>query len=43
MIKYNPKGLSEQEVEQSRTAHGTNLITPPKDDSVWKLFIEAKQ
>ncbi len=39
MIDYNPKGLSAQEVAESRARHGDNVITPPKDDSVWKLFI----
>ena len=40
MIRYNPEGLSAQEVVQSRRLHGDNVITPPKDDSAWKLFAE---
>ena len=40
MIRYNPKGLSSQEAADSRRAHGDNVITPPKDDSAWKLFVE---
>ena len=40
MITFNPKGLSAEEVAKSRERHGENVITPPKDDSVWKLFIE---
>ena len=39
-MKYDPRGLSPQEVEQSRSRHGENIITPPKDDSVWRLFVE---
>ncbi len=40
MIRYNPKGLFSQEAADSRRAHGDNVITPPKDDSAWKLFVE---
>lgn len=40
MISYNSKGLSTPQVVQSRQQHGDNVITPPKDDSVWKLFVE---
>jgi Ca2+-transporting ATPase len=32
-------GLSDFEVAQSRKIHGTNLLTPPKKASIWKLFI----
>ena len=34
------RGLSATEVEESRLRHGANLITPPKDDSVWQLFLD---
>ena len=40
MISYNPRGLTPDQVAESRRLHGENVITPPKDDSVWKLFIE---
>lgn len=40
MIRYNPQGLSKQEVTESRQQHGNNIITPPKDDSAWKLLAE---
>ena len=40
MIDYNPKGLTQQQVAESRQRYGDNIITPPKDDSAWKLFIE---
>lgn len=34
------RGLTQQQVEQSRAEHGENIITPAKKESVWKLFIE---
>lgn len=40
MIQYNHRGLTPEEVAESRQQHGDNLITPPKDDSAWKLFVE---
>ena len=40
MISYNPRGLEPQQVEESRRQHGDNVITPPKDDSAWKLLLE---
>ncbi len=40
MIRYNPRGLSPNEVAESRRQHGDNVITPPKDDSVWRLLLE---
>ena len=33
-------GLTDAEVAASRKIHGTNLLTPPKRESIWKLFIE---
>lgn len=33
-------GLSEEEVLQSREKYGTNLLTPPKRPSLWKLYLE---
>lgn len=33
-------GLSDQEVLNSREKHGTNLLTPPKRPSMWKLYLE---
>lgn len=35
-----PRGLSEEEVAESRRLHGENVITPPADDSVWQLFLD---
>lgn len=40
MISYNPQGLTSEEVAESRRLHGENVITPPKGDSAWKLFVE---
>lgn len=37
-FKY--EGLNEQQVEESRRVHGNNLLTPPKRDSIWKLYLE---
>ena len=33
-------GLTSQQVEQSRVEHGSNMLTPPKKEPVWKLFLE---
>ncbi|MDR2651549.1 MAG: calcium-translocating P-type ATPase, PMCA-type [Prevotellaceae bacterium] len=38
MVKY--KGLTAEQVEESRKLHGTNIVTPPKQTSLWKLFFE---
>ena len=40
MISYNPQGLGPEEVAASRAAHGKNVITPPRDDSAWRLLTE---
>ena len=40
MISYSEQGLDPQEVAVSRAAHGTNVITPPRDDSAWRLLAE---
>lgn len=37
-IKYH--GLTLSEVEKSRNEHGLNVITPPKRDSLLKLYLE---
>lgn len=33
-------GLNEEEVRLSREKHGSNLLTPPKRPSLWKLYLE---
>ena len=40
MIDYNPQGLTPEEVAESRRSHGSNVITPPRDDSAWRLLAE---
>lgn len=40
MKNYDKRGLTHNEVEESRRLHGENVITPAKGDSVWKLFID---
>lgn len=37
------KGLTEQEVLQNRQKYGTNLLTPPKRPSIFKLYLEKFQ
>ena len=32
--------MTEEEVLESRAQHGTNLLTPPKRDPWWRLFLE---
>lgn len=34
------QGLSAKEVSESRAKNGANILTPPKKDPLWKLFIE---
>ena len=34
------KGLTAQQVEESRRKHGENVLTPPERESLWKKFIE---
>ena len=33
-------GLSDNEVLRSRAEHGSNVLTPPKHESLWKRFFE---
>lgn len=33
-------GLSKQQVKESREKHGVNLLTPPTQVPLWKLFLE---
>lgn len=40
MTTSRPQGLSPEEVAASRAAHGTNIVTPPRDESAWELFAE---
>lgn len=38
--KYRDSGLTDQEVVESRKKFGNNLLTPPKREPLWKLFLE---
>lgn len=41
MIQITPfHGLTPAQVEASRQAHGSNVLTPPKRDPWWKLYLE---
>jgi Ca2+-transporting ATPase len=33
-------GLTDEQVLESRKLHGSNILTPPKRESLWKLFLE---
>ncbi len=33
------RGLTAEEVEESRRKHGVNVLTPPERESVFKLFL----
>ncbi|MDR1745221.1 MAG: calcium-translocating P-type ATPase, PMCA-type [Planctomycetota bacterium] len=35
-----PKGLTAAQVEESRRAHGANVLTPPERDPWWRLYLE---
>lgn len=34
------QGLTDKEVEDSRLKYGENILTPPAEESLWKLFFE---
>ncbi len=34
------QGLTNQQIEQSIEKHGRNILTPPKKEPLWKLFLE---
>ena len=37
---HHQYGLTSEQVAQSRLEHGDNVLTPPKKEPVWKLFLE---
>ena len=38
--KKHYEGLTNEQVIESRKKYGSNLLTPPKRESLWKLFLE---
>ena len=36
----NPRGLTDNEVAESRQKHGENTLTPPKRTPLWKLYLD---
>ena len=34
------KGLTNEQVEESRKKHGSNVLTPPEKESLWSQFLE---
>ena len=40
MAKDNLKGLTAEQVEESRRKYGANVLTPPERISLWKQFLE---
>ena len=38
--KHQYRGLTKQEVEESRRLHGENVLTPPEKASLWSQFLE---
>ena len=39
-MEVKRQGLTSVEVEQSRLEHGENVLTPPRRQSMWRLYIE---
>lgn len=37
--KHHYTGLTNEQVAESRQKHGTNVLTPPKKDPLWKQFL----
>lgn len=40
MPKLKYKGLTEQQVKESRTLHGSNVLTPADKEPLWKQYLE---
>ena len=34
------KGLTNEQVEESRKKHGSNILTPPEKESLWSQFLQ---
>ena len=39
-MEVKRQGLTTIEVEKSRLEHGENVLTPPKRQSMWHLYLE---
>ena len=42
-MEIKREGLTAAEVEKSRLEHGENVLTPPRRQSMWRLYIEKYQ
>ena len=42
-VYHHRVGLTSGQVEQSRREHGSNTLTPPPKEPLWKLFLEKFQ
>ncbi|MBR1513386.1 MAG: calcium-translocating P-type ATPase, PMCA-type [Bacteroidales bacterium] len=40
MARDYKKGLTPKQVEESRKKHGSNVLTPPEKEPLWKQFLE---
>ena len=40
MTQQQSRGLTSAQAEESRRKHGSNVITPPADNSAWRLFAD---
>lgn len=40
IMKEKNQGLTAREVVQSRVKHGENVLTPPRRQSMWRLYLE---
>ncbi len=40
IMEVKRQGLTTMEVEKSRLEHGENVLTPPKRQSMWHLYLE---
>lgn len=40
MSREKIKGLTQEQVAESRSRHGENVLTPPEKVSLWKLYLE---
>lgn len=39
-LDFHSLGLKKKEVEENRSRYGRNELTPPRKDSIWKLYFE---